>query len=260
MTRNILAAAVIAAAFISPACFAGDWTGSGELGLAYARGNADSETANAKVDLKKDDENWLYEVNAAALRASGEVDVVRADGTVDREKVTNASRWELGGKVGYKYTDRMYFFGSGRYDNDDFASYEWQLIVSAGVGYKFVDREGTKLVGEIGPGWRRVQPIDVLVETPPPARFVEADKTSDGIVRGTLSFEHQLTPNTQIVNAFLVESGGGSTFLQNDLGLKVQMSEKLALKTGLQVRHNTEVPAGVDKTDTLITTNIVVGF
>lgn len=260
MTRIPFAASALAAALFAPVASAADWTGSGELGLAYARGNADSETANAKLDLKKDDEAWLYEVNAAALRASGEVDVVRADGSAGREKVTNASRWELGGKVGYKYTDRMYFFGSARYDNDDFASYEWQLIVSAGVGYKFIDSEATKLVGEVGPGWRRTQPIDVLVAVPPPARLVEAEKTSDGIVRGTLSYEHQLTPNTQIVDAFLVESGGGSTFLQNDLGLKVQMSEKLALKTGIQVRHNTEVPAGVDKTDTLITTNIVVGF
>jgi putative salt-induced outer membrane protein len=239
---------------------AGDWAGAGELGLAYARGNADSETFNAKVDLKKDDERWLYEVNASVLRASGEVDVIEIDGTPGREKVTNANRWQVGGKVGYKYTDRMYFFGSGRYDNDDFAPYEWQLIASAGVGYKFIDSEATKFTGEFGPGWRRTQPIDVLVTNPPPARLVGVDSEGDAILRGTLSYTHQLTASTSVVDEFLLESGSDNTFLQNDLGLKVQINESLALKTGLQVRHNTEAPGGVDKTDTLLTTNIVVGF
>jgi putative salt-induced outer membrane protein len=47
---------------------------------------------------------------------------------------------------------------------------------------------------------------------------------------------------------------------QNDLSLQVQIDERFALKTGLQFRHNTEVPDGIDKTDTLLTTNIIVGF
>jgi putative salt-induced outer membrane protein len=239
---------------------AADWTGNGELGLAYARGNAQSETFNAKVDLKKDDEHWLYEVNGAALRASGEVDVVFDDGSVGRVKSTNASRWEVGGKVGYKYTDRLYFFGSARYDDDDFAPYRWQLIVSGGAGYKFIDSELTKLTGEVGPGWRRQQPIDELVALPPPPRLVSPDQQGDGVVRFTLNASHRLTANTEIVDGLLIESGGGNTFAQNDLGIQVQMSERLALKTGLQVRHNTEVPAGVENTDTLLTTNIVVGF
>lgn len=243
----------------SPA-IAGEWAGSGELGLAYARGNAESETFNAKFEFKKEDEHWLYEANAAALRASGEVPVINADGSAGRDSVTNASRWELGGKVGYRYTDRLYFFGSARYDNDDFAAYQWQLILSAGAGYKFIDTETTKLVGEVGPGWREVQPIDALIAVPPPARLVKLDKESDGVVRSTVSFSHQLTANTSLVDLLLVESGGGNTFAQNDLSLQVQINERFALKTGLQFRHSSEVPAGVDKTDSLLTTNIVVGF
>jgi putative salt-induced outer membrane protein len=239
---------------------AGSWAGEGELGLAYARGNAESDSFNARVGLKKEDERWLYEVNAEALRASGEVDVIRADGTPGREKVDNVNRWQVGGKVGYRYTDRMYFFGSGRYDNDDFAPSEWQAILSVGVGYKFIDTEATKFTGEIGPGYRRSQPIDVLVTDPPPARLVEVDSESEAILRGTLSYKHQITATTSIVNDFLLESGSDKTFLQNDLGLQVQINESLALKTGLQVRHNTDASGSVDKTDTLLTTNIVIGF
>jgi putative salt-induced outer membrane protein len=257
--KPTIATLLLAAAF--PFCAqAGDWTGAGQLGFAYASGNANSETFNAKLDVKKDDERWLYEGNLSALRASGEVDVILADGTPGREDVTNANRWQVGGKVGYKYTERMYFFGSGRYDSDDFAPYEWQWIVSAGVGYKFIDSETTRFTGEVGPGWRRTQPIDVLVIDPPPARLVDVDSEGETILRGTLSYTHQITASTSVANQLLLESGSDNTFLQNDLGLQVQINETFALTTGLQVRHNTEAPDGVDKTDTLLTTNIVVGF
>jgi putative salt-induced outer membrane protein YdiY len=42
--------------------------------------------------------------------------------------------------------------------------------------------------------------------------------------------------------------------------VQVQINESLALKTSLQVRHNTETTGSTEKTDTLLTTNIVVGF
>jgi putative salt-induced outer membrane protein YdiY len=51
--------------------------------------------------------------------------------------------------------------------------------------------------------------------------------------------------------------GSDNTFLQNDVGVQVAMSNTLALKAGYQVRHNTDVVDGVDKTDTLALINLV---
>jgi putative salt-induced outer membrane protein len=47
---------------------------------------------------------------------------------------------------------------------------------------------------------------------------------------------------------------------QNDLSLQVQIDERFALNAGRQFRHNTEMPDGVDRTDTLLTANIEVGI
>jgi putative salt-induced outer membrane protein len=86
------------------------------------------------------------------------------------------------------------------------------------------------------------------------------DAETDTVLRGTLTYSRRIGENTQLANDLLVESGGGSTFLKNDLGLTVQMTERLALKAAYQVRHTTEVPEPLKKTDTLFTTNLVVGF
>ena len=56
---------------------------------------------------------------------------------------------------------------------------------------------------------------------------------------------------------FLVETGSDNTYLQNDLGLEVSISGALAMRVGYQVRHNTDVPAGIEKTDTLTTIGLI---
>jgi putative salt-induced outer membrane protein len=45
--------------------------------------------------------------------------------------------------------------------------------------------------------------------------------------------------------------------MQNDLGLEVTISGSLGLRVGYQVRHNSEVPPGIEKTDTLATVGII---
>ena len=45
--------------------------------------------------------------------------------------------------------------------------------------------------------------------------------------------------------------------MQNDLGLEVTIKGSLALRLGYQVRHNSDVPPGVDKTDTLTTVGLI---
>jgi len=221
------------------------WSGTAEFGLAIASGNADSETINGKFAFLREEDRWFYGINAAALRA-------------ESDDQLSANRYEAGLKLGYDFTPRAYLFGTLRYENDDFASYQYQAIASMGAGYRFIDSERTSLLGELGPGARRIQPIDALVGTPPVLTAVDAETSA--IVRGSLDFKHQLTANTSLTNLLLAESGNGSTFLQNDLGVAVQMSERYALKAGYQVRHTTEVPVGIEKTDTLFTTNLVVGF
>jgi putative salt-induced outer membrane protein len=240
--RKLTLALLVGAAFNVQA---GEWVGTGELGLAISRGNAEADTLNTKLDFKKEDEQWLYNVFADALRVKASDDLT-------------ANRYQLGGKAGHKYTERMYFFGAARYDSDDFAPYEYQFVLSAGVGYYFIKEEGTQLVGEIGPAWRRYQPIDQFVIEAP--GLVEQDSESDAIARASIDFKHSFSETTSVYDTLLVESGGGQTFMQNDLGLSVKMNEQFALKTGLQVRRNSKVPLGVDKTDKVLTTNIVMTF
>jgi putative salt-induced outer membrane protein len=245
--RSTLALALVAV--LPLAAQADGWSGTGELGLAVARGNAESENLNGKLNFLNEDGQWKHRFFLAALRAKGQVTGdFDGDGIPETRSQLTANRYELGASSAYKFSQRASWVASLRYENDDFAAYAWQQTFSIGFGYQFIDSERTQLSTEIGPGLRR-------------AKDAASGRTeSDGIVRGVLDFKHSLTDNTSLVNAFLLEAGDDNTFAQNDLGLMVSMNSRLALKLGLQARHNTEVAPGRKKTDTLSTVNLVYNF
>jgi putative salt-induced outer membrane protein len=234
IAKNLLAATLLSALAMS--ANADGWSGAGEFGLVVSSGNADTETVNAKLGLKKEDEAWLYEGSILALRAKG------------GDEVT-AERWEVAAKAGYKIDEVSYIYGAYRHEDDNFAPFERQTILSVGYGRQLIKDEATQLSFEVGPGYKWADPVSVL-----------QDSQGDAVLRGLLDFKHAFNDMTSMYNTFLVETGKDNTFAQNDIGVQVKMSERLALKAGLLVRHNTDVVAPVKKTDTLTTINLVYGF
>jgi putative salt-induced outer membrane protein len=81
-------------------------------------------------------------------------------------------------------------------------------------------------------------------------------RQSEVVARGLVNYKFRITDNTAFEDTFLTEAGSKNTYLQNDAGLAVSMTKKLAIKVGFQVRHNTEALPGIRKTDTLATTNL----
>lgn len=211
------------------------WKGKGEVGIVFARGNADTDTANVKVDTSREVDRWKHAFGIAALRASS-------------EGLTTAERYGANWQSDYKLTDRSFWFGGLRYEQDEFSGFNYQASVSTGYGYKFIDTERTKFSGQAGAGYRRSKLL--------PSGFVQ----SGAIFRGDLKFDHALTDTTRIINTFVVEAGSENTFASNDLAVQVKMSDKFALSVGLGVRHNTDPPLGLEKTDTLTTVNLVYAF
>ncbi len=232
MTRLMLSsAAALILCSLSGAALA-EVTAKGEVGASFASGNSETESANAAFELGVTAGKWAHTLGLAGNYGSDSVG-------------TTAQRWEFRGQSGYDFTERTYGFGAGRYEDDRFSAYDFQATVSTGLGYRFIDNERTKLWIQGGPGYRF-------------AEFNETGETEDGaIVRGDLGFDYQLTETTKIVERFLVETGSENTYLQNDLGLEVTIKGSLGLRVGYQVRHNSDVPAGVDKTDTLTTLGLI---
>lgn len=247
-------ATALAALLIVPATAAAQdnpdgWSGTGELGFSTSRGNARSDNLNARLAFRKEDEQWRHRFSLAGLRARGEVTAdFDGDGEPETRLQLTANRYQAAASSALKMNERASWVSALRYERDDFSAYEWQGTVSIGYGYQYIDTERVKLGATVGPGYRRARNASTL------------ETESEGILRGSVEYAHQLTTTTRLENDFLVESGSDNTFIQNDLGLSVAINSALALKAGFQVRRNSEVDPGREKTDTLTTLNVVYTF
>ena len=214
MRRLMFAATVLAAAVPAHA----QWTGKGEAGMVFASGNTDTETANAKLNLKYETDQWKNILGGAVLYAS------------DEEGKT-ANRWETFGELGWKFTERNFLFGAGRYEEDEFSGFEYQATLSGGVGRRFRDSPTTSMVGTLGAGYKFVETRDSF-DPDTGALVAQGESSSEVVFRSTLDFEHKFTATTSVVDKFIVESGAENTFVQNDLSLQVKMTDVLALAEG----------------------------
>lgn len=208
-----------------------EWSGKAELGASMATGNSDNQSANGALAVTYKGDKWENLLGFMGNYGN--------DGDT-----TTAQRWEVRGQTNYSFTERAYWFGAGRYDDDRFSAYDYQASLATGLGYKFFDSKDTKLWVQGGPGYRVSKERDT------------GDRIDGVIFRGNAGLEKQITETTKIVDLFLVEAGSDNTYLQNNLGLEVTISGSLGLRVGYEVRYNTDVPPGVDKTDTLTTVGL----
>ena len=255
MKKALLAGAVLLAApmLVSAQTEEKEWSGSGEAGFALTTGNTKSQNLNVKFNLNKEDVQGKHNLYFNALRNKSE-----SDGNYD----TTANRYETGISSGYKFDERSYLVGAARYESDAFSTYEYQWVVSLGYGYTFIKNAQTEFSTEVGPGYRRQdkRPYTVISGEPPMPTIVDPGVDGSIVGRGLISFKHKFNDSTSFSNTTLIEAGSDNTFVQNDAGLSVSMSEKLALKLGYQIRNNSEVNPGTENTDQLLTTNIVFNF
>lgn len=228
MTRNaiVLLPALAALALSHPVH--AEWSGKAGLGASMATGNSDNQSANGAAEVTYKDHRWENVLGFMGNYGN--------DGDT-----TTAQRWEFRGQTSYGFTEKAYWFGAARYDDDRFSAYDYQASLATGLGYRFFDTEETRLWVQGGPGYRV-------------SKERETGDTIDGaIFRGNVGFERQITGTTRIVDLFLLEAGSDNTYLQNNLGLVVTITGSLGLRVGYEVRYNTDVPPGVEKTDTLTT-------
>lgn len=238
--RRAIVCAVVALGLGSGAVHA-EWKGKAEAGLVVARGNTETTTANAKVDLAKDLVDWKHNFYLAGLYAKSEV-VTDAG---DEEQQVTAERYETRWQSDWKFTERAFWFGGVRYEDDEFSGFEYQASATTGLGYRFIETDRTKLTAQLGTGYRRLKDAET------------GEETGNVVGRGDVAFEYKLTDNTKIIDKFIVEAGSDNTFLGNDISLEVMMTDRFALSVGYGVRYNSDPPPDLKTTDTLTTVNLV---
>ena len=222
------------------------WATRSEVGWVLARGNTETETANAKFDVARLLGKWKYSLGADALYGSS-------------NGVGTAQRWEGHFQTDLKFSERSFWFGAVRYEDDRYSGFQYQSSFSTGAGHIFMKSDTNKLSAQLGAGVRELRPEELVHDdTGRVVARIPGKSATDAVANAALSYEHSFNPSTKLIEAFLIESGQSNTMLKDSVSLQVKMGTKLALALGWQVNRNSSAPPGtLNRTDTLTTANVV---
>ena len=89
---------------------------------------------------------------------------------------------------------------------------------------------------------------------------VTNEQEDEGIVTADLIYEYKISESATFKETLLVEDGSENTYTESDTSLTAMINGNLAAKISYLVKRNSDVPAGIDRTDQITTVSLVYSF
>jgi putative salt-induced outer membrane protein len=214
----------------------GLWHGNVALGGAFASGNTNSKTLSGSADGSR-------ATAADKISLFGNVNYGR--NKVDDVEKTTADQVRAGGRYDYNLSADTFVFGGGDGETNKAAGLDSRFDLDTGLGYKIIHDAINTFDVYGGVGYSRAKFVDGT--TGKGATAVLGEESS-----------HKLSESTTFKQK--IEFHPGAHDIGNlatlDAGLATAIAGGWTLNTGLNVHYASKVPAGLKKTDSLLT----VGF
>lgn len=253
------------------------WTGSGELGVVATSGNTETSSLSGRLEATRSWAEGTLRLTASALRAEETETERRAIGaTPDDVRIVETSDTRLAAEsysaaaqYDHELTERLFAFGSTRWERDELAGIADRVSVGAGLGRIWADREELASRASLGVTYTREEGTSGL----------ERDFAG---LRVSWDYRRLLTETTTYTHALVVnENLEDADDLRADLlaSIAVAMTERLALKVSGQVKFDNQpafeavprelpdgTPAGdtvlveLEEVDTVLSAALVVTF
>lgn len=214
------------------------WTGNVEAGIQIREGNTETLDLYGKVGA-------LRKSNRRELSLKASYDFAERDDDTERNRAFAESTYRR-----YR-SAKSYIFGTVNVEHDEIEELDFRLTAAVGPGYKWIDTEDTKLIGEAGFGataeW--YDGGDQHTEAIMMLHGLWTQKVFDESV-----FSQELTVYPSI-------SDFGSFRLVSSTSLATPLSESLDLRVSLVNEYDNDPEvSGVEKNDMTFRTTVVYRF
>jgi len=199
------------------------WEATAELGFVKTSGNSETETLNAKFDTSTSYSNWKHSLHLETLNSTS-------------NDVSSAEKYLAEGQSDYAISDRTYALGVVTWEKDRFSGFDYQASVALGLGYKIIQEADMELDFELAPGYRV-------------SEFEAGYNEEDTILRAAENFSWKLSETSTLDQMLSSEIGDSNTVTRFGISLTSQVAGALSMKVGYNIKHNSDVAAGADKTD-----------
>ena len=199
---------------------------SGRVALGYlaTSGNTENETFSSNFDLDWNRAPWHHALTGAAVRAS-------------TDNVTTAEAYSLDWQSDYDLSERSYVFGLVAWNDDQFSGYDQQIRAVLGYGRRIIATERHALNGEVGAGARQ-------------ADLRDGTNEDESILRLSGDYRWIISETAEFSQSLSIESGSFNTYTETVTRLTADIRGNLSIVFSYTIKNNSEVPAGIENTDT----------
>jgi putative salt-induced outer membrane protein len=205
------------------------------VGYVGTTGNSEITTFEVQYLLTYHTEKWTHNFDFETL-------------TVTEDGEGKAERYFIGDKSDYHLLVRdRYLYVQGSYTDDRFSGFNYQAIISGGLGQYFIDNDAHNLEGFVGLGFR------------------QNDSDLDGAEGEAVltlgeDYEWQITESSDFTQDLTFEIGDQRTVTTFNIGLESEIMDRLSTRIAFRYRNNSNVPFGKKQTDTLTVVSLVYTF
>ena len=200
------------------------WTGKATLGYLATSGNTENSTLNTAVEVGFATGEWQHIATAAAISAA-------------ENEVTTAEAYALGWKTERNLTDKDFLFGRLQWRKDNFGAFDTQFSQTVGYGRRLIKTDKHLLNVEAGVGARQSETQVGLSE-------------NETIFRGGAYYKWLFSETAEFRQDLTAEAGSENTYIESVSAVSAKLLGNLALVASFTIKHNTDVPALTEETDT----------
>jgi putative salt-induced outer membrane protein len=207
------------------------WKGEVEAGFIGAFGNSRSQSLRGRMKLQYKQGLWSNDLNADLVR-------MQENGTTTTEQFTVAAQSRRA------LSERSYWYLGARYETDRIAGYSPRISESTGPGRTWLFGDRLQLSAEAGVGGSQTW-------------TTENTRQNEAILRLAGKMMWKFAATSEFTEDAFSEFGEHNVYSESSTSLKMRMNESFSLKFNVTVKHNTVVPPGKDKTDTISSMTLV---
>jgi putative salt-induced outer membrane protein len=209
-------------------------TGQASLGYLATSGNTESTNASAGFGLMYLRDEWAHDLDLSAVAATSN-DVRTAEAYSSKYETRRA------------FGERGYLFMALDWRQDMFSAYDRQVSESIGYGRRLVDGARHVLNAEIGTGARQ-------------AELRDGPEQDDAIGRAALDYAWMFSEMTGLTHDLVVESGSENTSVESITAVRARLVGNIGLVVSYRVKRNSDVPAGIEDTDSFTSVALEYAF
>ena len=225
------------------------WKSRLELGFSGSAGVTDETNLRIALNTAFKEDTFRLTIDSRYL-----LDTSSGDRTDNKLTVGVISQWDLP-------ASRWSYFAQGRYDFDEFQSWEHRVTAGGGVGYVLTNVTGLDdagqsvdvftLTGRLGLGGRKE--FGSLDEDLQPEGIIGADLTWHISQRQNLSTQLTFFPELDDTAEFRLVTKG-------EWLLKLDAHEGLSFKLGIDYEHQSQTDPGISPNDVTVYGTLVLDF